>query len=51
MLPHKFGVVEVERARVRLLVRDTDLGQVIDHDLGLDLEFSGQLVDADLIWI
>jgi hypothetical protein len=51
MLPHQFGVVEVERARVRLLVRDADLGQIIDQDLGLDLEFSGQLVDADLIWI
>jgi hypothetical protein len=51
MLPHKFGVVQVERARVRLLFRDADLRQVIDQDLGLDLEFSGQLVDADLVWI
>jgi hypothetical protein len=51
MLPHQFGVVEVERARVRLLVRDADLGQIIDQDFGLDLEFSGQLVDADLIRI
>jgi len=51
MLPHKFRVVQVERARVRLLVRDADLWQVINQDFGLDLEFSGQLVNADLIWI
>jgi len=51
MLPHKFRVVQVERARVRLLVRDADLWQVIKQDFGLDFEFSGQLVDADLIWI
>jgi len=51
MLPHQFGMIQVERARVRLLVRDADFRQVIDQDLGLDLEFSGQLVNADLIWI
>jgi hypothetical protein len=51
MLPHQFGMIQVERARVRLLVRDADLRQVIDQDLGLDLEFSRQLVNADLIWI
>jgi hypothetical protein len=51
MLPDELSVVQVERARVRLLVRDADLWQVIDQDLGLDLEFSGQLIDADLIWI
>jgi hypothetical protein len=51
MLAHKFGMVQVERARVRLLVLNAYLRQVIDQDLGLDLEFSGQLVDADLIWI
>jgi hypothetical protein len=51
MLPHKFGVVQVERARVRLLVLDADLRQVIDQHLGLYLEFSGQFIDADLVWI
>jgi hypothetical protein len=51
MLPHELGVVQVERTRVRLLVRDADFRQVVNQDFGLDLEFSGQLVDADLIWI
>lgn len=51
MLPHKFSVIQVKRARVGLLVRDADLRQIINQDFGLDLEFSGQLVDADLIWI
>ena len=51
MLPHKFSVIQVKRARVSLLVRDANLRQIINQDLGLDLEFSGQFVDADLIWI
>jgi hypothetical protein len=51
MLPHEFGVVKVERARVGLLLCNSDLGQIVDQDLGLDLEFSGQLVDADLVGV
>ncbi len=51
MLPHEFGVVQVERARVRLLFGDADFRQIIDQDFCLDLEFPCQLVDADLIWI
>lgn len=51
VLPHKLGVIQVERTRVCLLVRDANLRQIVDQHLGFDLEFSGQLVDADLIWI
>jgi hypothetical protein len=51
VLSHEFGVVQVERARVSLLFGDADFRQVIDQDFSLDLEFSCQLVDADLIWI
>lgn len=51
MLPHQLGMVQIERARVCLLVVDTNLRQIIDQDFGLDLKFSGQLVNADLIWI
>jgi hypothetical protein len=51
MLPRQLGVIQIERTRVRLLVRDADLRQEIDQHLGLDLEFPGQLVDADLIGI
>jgi hypothetical protein len=50
MLPHQLGVLDVERARVRLLVRDADLRQVFDQHLGFDLEFPCQFVDADLNW-
>jgi hypothetical protein len=51
MLSHKLGMVQVERARVSLLLGDTNFREVIDQDLGLDLELPGQLVDADLIRI
>jgi hypothetical protein len=51
MLAHKFGVIEVERTRVRLLIVDADLGQKVDQDFRFDLEFPCQLVDADLIGI
>jgi hypothetical protein len=30
MLPHQFGVFDIERARVRLFLRDADLGQEVD---------------------
>jgi hypothetical protein len=51
MLPHELGMGIVDRARVRLLLRDADFRQVLDQDLCLDLEFPGQLIDSDLIWI
>jgi hypothetical protein len=51
MFPHEFGVIEIERARVRLFIVDADFRQVIDQDFRLDLEFPRQLVNADLIWI
>ncbi len=49
MLPHQFGLVEIERARVRLLFSDADFRQIVDQYLGLDLELSRQFVDANLI--
>lgn len=51
MLARQFRVLDVERARVRLLLRDADFGQVLDQDLGLDLELSGQLINPDLVRI
>ncbi len=51
VLAHKFGFIEVERARVRLLIVDADLRQKVDQDFRFDLEFPCQLVDADLIGI
>jgi hypothetical protein len=51
MLPHQFCVIQIERARVRLLIVYADFRQVIDQDFRLDLEFPCQLVDADLIGI
>ena len=49
MLAHQLGVLDIDRARMRLLLGDADLRQVVDQHLGLDLEFPRQFVDADLI--
>ncbi len=51
MLPHPLGMHEVDRARVRLLFSNTSFWEVLDQDLRLDLEFSGQFVNSDLIGI
>jgi hypothetical protein len=51
MLPRQFGMLDIERTRVRLLFLDADLRQVVDQYLGLDLEFTRQLVNTDLIGI
>jgi hypothetical protein len=37
MPSHKFGVLKIERARVRFLLGNADLRQIIDQDFGLDL--------------
>jgi hypothetical protein len=49
VLAREFGVLDVDRARVRLFLSDADLGQVIDQHLGLDLELPREFVDPDLI--
>jgi hypothetical protein len=49
MFPRQFGVLDIERARVRFLILDADLRQVVDQHLGLDLEFPCQLIDTNLI--
>jgi hypothetical protein len=49
VFPRQFGVLDIERARVRFLILDADLRQVVDQHLGLDLEFPRQLIDANLI--
>ena len=51
MLAHELGMSHINRARMRLLLCDADLRQKLDQDLGLDLEFSCQFIDADLIGI
>jgi hypothetical protein len=38
----------IERTGVGLLVGDTQYGQEIDDDVGLDLQLAGQLVNSDL---
>ena len=44
MLPRQFRVLDIDRARVRLLFLDADRRQKVDQHLGLDLELAGQLV-------
>jgi hypothetical protein len=49
VLAHQHGVLDINRARMRLLFGDADFRQVFDQDLGLDLEFPRQFVNANLI--
>jgi hypothetical protein len=49
MLAHQFGVIEVERTRVRLLLGDADLRQVLDQHLGLNFKLASELINSDLV--
>ncbi len=51
MLTRQFRVLNVQRARVRLLLRDADFRQEIDQHLGLDFQFSSQFIDTNLIGV
>jgi hypothetical protein len=51
MLSGQLGMLEIERARMGLFLRDANLREKFDQDLGLDLKFSRQFVDTDLIGI
>jgi hypothetical protein len=44
-----FGSGQINRTGVRLFLGDAGLGQILDQDLGLDLELASQFVDANLI--
>ncbi len=48
MLAYLLRLVVFERTRVGFLLGNPDLRQVLDQDLGLDLEFPRELVDANL---
>jgi hypothetical protein len=51
LLAHFLRDIHRNRARVRLLFRDAIAGQQVNNGFGLDLEFSGQFVDSDLIYV
>ena len=51
MLADQFGVLDVNRTRMRFLFVDADLGKIVDQHLGLDFELAGQFVDSDLICV
>lgn len=51
VLPHQYGVLDIERTGMRLFIIDANFRQVINQDFGLDLEFPRQFVNADLIGI
>jgi hypothetical protein len=51
VLARELGVFHVDRARVRLFLRDADLGQVVDQHLCLDLKFPREFVNSDLIGV
>lgn len=51
MLTCQFRMLNVQRARVRLLLGDANLRQEIDQHLGLDFQFSSQFIDTNLIGV
>jgi len=51
MLPDLDSNGFVDGAGMRLLFGQTDNGEQIDNGLGLDLELTGQIVDANLIGV
>jgi hypothetical protein len=51
MLANLFGMGFVDGAGVGLFLGNADVGEEVDNGLGLDLEFAGQIVDADLIGV
>ncbi len=51
MPSYLFGLIVVQRTRMRLLFRDANFRQILDEHLGLDFEFARQFVDSDLSWV
>ncbi len=51
LLAHLFGDIRGDRARVRFLFRDPIPDQQVNNGFGLDLEFAGQFIDSDLIYV
>lgn len=49
VLAGEFGVLDINRTRMGLLFLDANLGEILDQDLGLDLEFPGQFIYANLV--
>jgi hypothetical protein len=50
-LAHQMRDVLVDRARVRLLLRDAKLRQEVDNHLRFDLQLPGQLIDSNILHI
>ena len=51
MLTDALRVHQIDRTRMRLFFGDASFWEVLDQDLGLDLEFSSQFINPDLIGI
>jgi hypothetical protein len=51
VLADLFRNIGRDGTRVRLLFADTIPRQEVNDGLGLDLEFAGQLVDSDLVYV
>jgi hypothetical protein len=49
MLSHQLGMLDINRARMRLLFGDANFREKLDQHLCFDLEFPGKLVDSNLI--
>ena len=46
-----FGLIVLQRTRMRLFFGDADFRQILDEHLGLDFQLARQLVDSDLSWV
>jgi hypothetical protein len=51
MLAHPFRMHQIDRTRVRLLLGNAGFWEVLDQHFRLDLEFSSQFINPDLIGI
>jgi len=47
VLAHLIGNILFEGARMRLLVRDADLGQIVGDNLRFDFQLARQLVNSN----
>lgn len=51
VLPGEFGVSDVDRTRVGLLLGNADFRQIVDEDFCLDFQLASELIDSNLIGV
>jgi hypothetical protein len=51
MLADQFGMMQINRTGMGLLVGNSDFGEIVEHRFGFYFQLAGQLVNAYLIWV